>query len=276
MFRVSVLPFVVAGLAVAAPCAALGQAEEAGKSLTLGGAVVVKPKYEGSSGHDVFGVPIIIPKFSDPDEGDPSAFKRFRKRVKFRGLDDIRFRVVNPGPLEFGVVGGYLSDRDQDDGVRLGGLGDVDGGMSLGGYAAVNVGELTFDVAAFDKVSGDDAGVQIRLGAEVDRRISERVKIVARVGTTFADEDYMQTYFGVTGAQAATSTFGLAAYDADSGIKDVHIELGTEVALNDRWLLKAGGRYGRLLGDAADSPVIETADQFSGTLGIGYRFNVGP
>lgn len=43
--------------------------------------------------------------------------------------------------------------------------------------------------------------------------------------------------------------------------------------LSERWLLKAGGRYGRLLGDAADSPVVETENQFSGVLGLGYRFD---
>ena len=29
----------------------------------------------------------------------------------------------------------------------------------------------------------------------------------------------------------------------------------------------------RLLGDAADSPVIQTKDQISGTIGLGYRFS---
>jgi outer membrane protein len=66
----------------------------------------------------------------------------------------------------------------------------------------------------------------------------------------------------------------LPAFSPDAGIKDAHIEIGAEVLLSDRWLLRAGGRYARLLGDAADSPVIETENQFSGTLGLGYRFNI--
>ena len=253
---------------------ASAQSEFAGRSLALGGAVVVKPKYEGSDEHEVYGIPLIIPKLSDPNDPNPSAFKKFRKRIKFRGLDDIRVRALDNGALEVGLVTGYLSSRDQDDGDRLGGLGDVDGGLTLGAYAALNFGDVTFDVAAFDKVTGDDAGVQVRLGAELERQVSARTKVTARIGTTYADEDYMQTYFGVTAAQSAASTFGLPVFNADSGFKDVHVALGLETDLSERWVLRAGGRYGHLIGDAGDSPVIETEDQLSGTLGIAYRFGL--
>lgn len=84
----------------------------------------------------------------------------------------------------------------------------------------------------------------------------------------------MQTYFGVTPGQATTSKAGLAAYSPDAGIKDVYVEVGGEIALGERWLLKPGGRYGRLLGDAADSPIVESENQFSGVLGMGYRFSL--
>jgi len=112
------------------------------------------------------------------------------------------------------------------------------------------------------------------LGVETTQQVTERTRIVARVGTTFAGDDYMQTYFGVTPAQSRNSKAGLPAYTPDAGIKDVFFELGGTMDLSDRWLLKAGGRYGRLLGDAADSPVVATENQLSGVLGLGYRFNL--
>ncbi|MEM9355797.1 MAG: MipA/OmpV family protein [Pseudomonadota bacterium] len=43
--------------------------------------------------------------------------------------------------------------------------------------------------------------------------------------------------------------------------------------MNERWSLKLNGRYSRLVGDAADSPVIETEDQFSGSANITYKFS---
>ncbi len=62
-----------------------------GSSLTLGAMAVIKPKYEGSDEHEVCGMPLILPQFSD----DPnSRFAAIRKRIRFKGLDDIRFNAL--------------------------------------------------------------------------------------------------------------------------------------------------------------------------------------
>jgi outer membrane protein len=246
---------------------------ETERSITLGGAAVVKPKYEGSEEHDVIPIPIVIPRFGDAPDENPSTFKQFRKRVNFRGLDDIRIRVLGGERFQVGAVTGYITKRDQDDGPLLRGLGDVDGGLVLGAYSGFTLGAFQFDAAILEQVTGDDSGYELRFGVETTQQLTERTRIVARVGTTLASADYMQTWFGVTASQAGDSKADLPAYYTDAGIKDVYFELGGTVDLSDRWLLKAGGRYGRLLGEAADSPVVETENQLSGVLGLGYQFN---
>ena len=123
-------------------------------------------------------------------------------------------------------------------------------------------------------MTGDESGFELSFGAKPTRQVTERVKVVARVGTTFASDDYMQTYFGVSPAQAARSRAGLPVYDPDAGIKDVYVELGSEITLGERWLLKPGGRYGRLVGDAGDGPIVQNENQFSGVLGMGYKFHL--
>jgi outer membrane scaffolding protein for murein synthesis (MipA/OmpV family) len=57
-------------------------------------------------------------------------------------------------------------------------------------------------------------------------------------------------------------------------VKDVRVSLGTTVDLDSRWALTLNGQYTRLVGDAADSPVVETADQFSAMAGLTYRFEI--
>lgn len=270
--------FVAAGAFLIAFCSA-GAFEaranpEGGRSVTLGGAAIVKPKYEGSDEHEVIPIPIIVPKFSELPDDDPSTFKQVRQRVNFRGLDDIRIRVLGGPRFHAGAVTGYITKRDQDDGRLLRGLGDIDGGLVAGAYSGFTLGAFQFDAAILEKVTGDDAGPEFRFGVETTQQVTERTRIVARLGTTFASDDYMQTYFGVTPAQSRNSKAGLPAYTPDAGIKDVFFEVGGTMDLSERWLLKAGGRYGRLLGDAADSPVVETENQFSGVLGLGYRFHL--
>ncbi len=266
--------FLIAAVAGGFLMSGHAMAQENGRSIYLGASVVAKPKYEGSDEHDVYVIPLFVPKFSDSADENPSLFKKIRRRVEFRDLDDVRIRVSRPGGFEFGAVTGYITDRDESDARRLRGLGDVDGGLVLGGYAGIRHGSFLFDAAILDKVTGDDSGFEIRLAAGTEQQVSARTKITARVGTTFASDDYMQTYFGVTPAQSASSLAGLRTFNASGGIKDVYLEFGAEHELGERWLIKGTGRYGRLLGDAADSPVIETEDQFSGSIGLGYRFNL--
>ena len=68
---------------------------------------------------------------------------------------------------------------------------------------------------------------------------------------------------------------GLAAFDADAGFKDVFAQIGFKADLDENWSARASVRYSHLLGDAADSPVIETENQFTGLLGLSYRFDIG-
>lgn len=237
-----------------------------GFSVGLGGSVGIRPRYEGSNEYEAYGFPLVLPMFG----GDNTAFAG---RVKFRGIDDVRYRAFDAGGFEIGPLAGYVFGRDEDDGRLLYGLGDVDDGIILGGYAGYRLGIVLFDVSYHQIVSGDDDGYFVRFGAEVDTYVAPGVKGVARVGTTFADDNYMTSYFGVSPVQSANSGAGLPVFDADAGIKDFHIGLATVIDLTDRWKLHAGGRYARLLGDAADSPVIETKDQFSAIVGLSYRFD---
>ena len=45
------------------------------------------------------------------------------------------------------------------------------------------------------------------------------------------------------------------------------------IDLSDRWSLLLIGRYSHLIGDAADSPIVETESQLYGGLAISYKFD---
>ncbi len=80
--------------------------------------------------------------------------------------------------------------------------------------------------------------------------------------STWASDDYMQTYFGVNATQSAQS--GLPTFSADSGFKDV----GGTLMLDWRgdgwqnWSLRALFAYYRLLGDADESsPIVDVGSE---------------
>ncbi|MFN3869427.1 MAG: MipA/OmpV family protein [Hyphomicrobiaceae bacterium] len=237
-----------------------GAPADPGFSVQVGGMAIVKPKYEGSKDYEVTGVPLIAPS------GMGSGL------VQFKGLDDLRFRILNSGGFEAGPVAGYRFGRDEGDSARLLGLGDVDGGLVVGGFVAYRMGPISPFVTYNHQVTGDDTGGLARAGIEVKHEFGQRVTATFTGGTTWADDDYMSAYFGVTALQSANS--GLARFDAESGFKDVFIGVSADVPLGEQWTLKLMGRYAHLLGDAADSPVVETESQWTGGLGLTYRFTI--
>jgi outer membrane scaffolding protein for murein synthesis (MipA/OmpV family) len=224
------------------------------EAVKVGGFIGVKPTYEGSDEYEVFGFPYIFPVFS----GGPGFFSR----IDARGLDDVRFRLFESDGFIAGPLAGYDLGRDEDDGDLLVGLGDIDGGFIGGGFVGYQLGPVLFDVSYHHYFSDAD-GYQIRFGAETVRYVSDWTKLTARVGATYADDGYMDTYFGVP-----------ATFVADSGFKDVHAQVGVETELDERWSLRGSVRYSRLLGDAADSPIVASEDQFYGLLGLSYKFYV--
>lgn len=241
----------------------VGAAQAEPFDMQIGGAVGVMPKYEGSKEYEFTGFPIIAPAGAG-DEAGP---------VQFRGLDDVRFRLLDNSGFEAGVLGGYRFGRDEDDADLLDGLGDVDGGLVLGGYAAYNFGFFKPFISYHHQVTGDD-GALMRVGAETRFPLASGVTLLAIAGATYANQDYMDNYFSISAAQAAASTAALGVYEADSGFKDIYFSLGTDIPLTDVWSLKLGGRYGLLIGDAADSPIVETEHQFSGVVGLSYKFSI--
>jgi len=224
--------------------------------IRVGGVLVVKPTYEGSDEYEAVGFPYILPQFS----GGPGFFSR----IDARALDDVRFKLIERGGFVAGPLAGYNLGRDEDDGDLLDGMGDLDGGVVLGGFVGYGWQWLMFDVS-YHHTLGDDGGALLRFGVEAEKPVSQRVTLTGRIGATYADDEYMQNYFGAPAS----------SYNADAGFKDVHAQIGVEADLDAHWSAKASLRYSHLLGDAADSPIVETDDQFTGMFGLSYRFGVG-
>jgi MipA family protein len=231
----------------------------------VGAVLIVKPTFEGSNSYEAIGFPFLFPTFSGGGSG-------FFSRIEVRDLDDVRLNLINRDGFVAGPLIGYNLGRDEDDDNRLNGLGDVDGGFVAGGFIGYHLGPVLLD-ASLHNTFGGDGGYLIKFGAEIERPLRDRVQLTARIGATYADEEYMQNYFGVSAAQSASS--GFSRFDADAGFKDVFAELGVKAELDAHWEARASVRYSRLIGDAADSPIVESEDQFTTLFGVAYKFDLG-
>lgn len=225
----------------------------AGWNVVLGAGVLVAPKFEGSDELEVLPVPLVSATFGE------------RVTLDARGLFVDLYAVDG---FSFGAHVGYDLGRQEDDADHLRGLGDIGAGAVFGLTLAYQL-EPVKAYLSVDRIVGGSDGLLGTLGVEVSHR-QDRFLFSAGASTTWADEDYMEAYFGVTPAQSAAS--GLARYDADAGFKRIDLEASVTYRAWDHWLVRGQVGVGFLVGDAADSPVVQRGFQPSAMLLIGYSF----
>ncbi len=104
------------------------------------------------------------------------------------------------------------------------------------------------------------------------RPLGDRWKFNIAASTTWASDDYMETYFSVTPGDAAKS--GLPVFGASDGFKDVSVNVALAYGFNENWNLGVIGSWKRLLNDAEDSPVTKVGDenQFIAGLFVTYAW----
>jgi MipA family protein len=235
----------------AAPAAAQTSSDPLGDRWQVGGFVYVSPSFEGSKSYEAIAFPFVAPA-GIGNEGF----------IQLRGADDLRVRLHQYGGFEFGALTGYRFGRDADDVTNVANLDDVDGGLVLGGFATYRAGSLAFTTSYHHQVTGDDTGGLVRFEVEHTRRLTPTIKLTTGIGTNYASQDYMTAFFAVPGV-----------FDPDAGFKDVFVGATATLDLSDSWSLHLIGRYAHLIGDAADSPIVETESQFYGGLALSYKFN---
>ncbi|MDF2995504.1 MAG: outer membrane protein [Xanthobacteraceae bacterium] len=221
--------------------------------VVLGGGAMIAPKYEGSDEFDIQPIPFVTATFGERVKVDP------------RGLS---VTVHSVGNFNFSGQLGYDLGRSEDDSDHLRGLGDVDAGAVVGGTVAYEMGPAEF-YASLSRTIGGSEGLEAKIGFDLAHNI-DQFRFSAGVSATWADENYMEAYFGVTAAQSAAS--GLAQYDIGAGFKRVDLDLAVTYMASEHWLVRGQVGIGYLLGNAADSPIVQEAFQPSAMLAIGYRF----
>lgn len=233
--------------------------------LVAGGMVIVAPKYEGAKSYEVRAFPFIAPAgFGSGGDGF----------VQFRSVDDVRIRVLNANGFEAGPLIGWRFGREDSDATRLRWIGDVDGGLLVGAYVAYRAGPVLPFITYQHQVTGDDTGGVLRFGIEHKTSLAHGITLTTTVGTSYADNHYMDAFFSITPAQSAASLAGLGVFNANAGFKDVYIGVAGDVPLAKDWTLKLSARYSHLVGDAGNSPVVESESQFYAGVGLTYRLGL--
>lgn len=233
----------------------------------VGAVVISKPTYVGADDQETILVPLVDVKYQD----------KFFASVA-RGVG---YNVINDGRWRAGPVANYNFGRDEDDAEDgdLSGVGDVDDTVEVGGFIEYKYGP-------------DKANLRTRL--EVRQGIGGHEGLVGQLSSSFSqgfgpyhafyavapnikfgDADYTNAFFGIDSGQAAASNFN--QFDADGGINSVGISGVVVHPISQNWGVTGFAAYDRLVGDVADSPIVEAGSNNVITVGIGLarRFTWG-
>ena len=228
--------------------------------VSVGAGLGFMPDYEGSS--DYQGVPI---PFADVKFGNGMF-------VKLLGLN-LRANLIPDKMWNLGPVYNYRGERDDVDNSAVDDMKKVSDANELGIFGGFNIDNWFVSLSFLADTGNAHEGWYSELKGGYNWIINPSWALSIGASTTYADDDYMQTYFGVSGQDASRS--GLDRYNADSGIKDVGIDLGVNWIITQSWSAKGIASYTQLVGDADDdSPVVDEGSegQFFGAALVVYTF----
>ena len=226
-------------------------------NFSIGTMAISRPNYEGADGKQFDILPLI----------DINIGKSFFLNTE-RGLGAY---FLKSRLLELGGSFGYYESRKEEDDDKLKGLGDIDGGIDGRIFAKIPFNEYSFFVQIQNDLSNKHDGTLYVFGADYFNKPSSYTNWRVKSSLTFADDNYMRSYFGISEAQSVLS--GLNRFKAGSGFKDFTLDWIYNHYLSRHWGLKGVIGYKFLVGDAAESPLVTSKGQVSFGIGLFYKFS---
>jgi outer membrane protein len=214
---------------------------------SIGGGIGIAPDYEGSSDYELVPVPAGDAKF---DNG---------MYVKLLGLN-LRANLIPSSFWRLGPVYNYRAERDNVENNRVDRMRDVSDANEFGIFGGIEWENWYVFLDILGDTGDAHEGWYSTLKGGYNWIINPEWALSIGGFTTYADDDYMSTYFSVNPADSAAS--GLPIYDADEGFKDIGLDLGVNWAFAEKWNLRGLAQIKQLVGDADDgSPVVDEGSE---------------
>lgn len=202
------------------------------------------------------------------------AIARGSAPFKFEAPDDsFDIKLYAKHGFAFGPVANIASGRKRSDaGARVDKLGTT---IELGMFAQYQLTDSIRLRSELRQGIGGHQGLVASLGADQVWRDGDRYVLSIGPRVLVSDGRYQRAWFGVDDSSAATS--GLPQYRPSGGVHAIGLASGGSFQLSARWGLFGFGRFDRLVGDAAKSPIVRelgSKNQFSAGGGLTYAFTI--
>lgn len=253
LLRGTAVMIAIAAIGTPAPTMAQEAGNNVGLSFDLGFGSRNLPRYEGSDETmtRIWGIHRNLDIRIGPDDvGSAGPRQGFSLGPSFYFIDKRRTGATAPVPLR--------------------GLDPVDRGVELGLEAAYQAGPVRYYGAARKAVGGHH-GVTGEMGVSLAMRPAPDWTLTPSVEAQYGNQRFMDAYFGISADEATRS--GQPEYHADGGIKAYALGVEARWQATDNWSLMGRVQAKRLVGDAADSPIVKDRNQLWVGFGVVRNFN---
>jgi outer membrane protein len=192
----------------------------------------------------------------------------------------LSFNLINHPAFRFGPVLNYRPERSDVENNRVDRMENIDAALEGGafiGYELIDKSNprqrLTFTLTWTADMSGVYNGWLVTGGAKAWVPIAKAWDLGFGISGTYGDNAYTDKYFGVDFLDAIRAPF--RPYNASAGFRDVSATPSVVYHVNQNWAIAGGVRYARLLGDAANSPLVDNVgskDQLTVGAGVLYSW----
>ena len=190
----------------------------------------------------------------------------------FAGIDNgVGYNFSKDPTLQYGARLTADLGRQSGDVAALRGMGDVDAQAEIGGFLTYRPAEglsLTSSLRYGSGKSGN--GALLDLGVGYALPVGTYWRLGARISATVADQNYMQSYFGVDAQQETRS--GYAVYTPEAGLRDARVGLSLTYLLAPRTFVTAAVSSSALGDGAKASPVTRSTSSNAAVLALTYAF----
>lgn len=241
--------------------------------LTLGVGGAWGPEYNGGGDYEAILSPLFSLEYKDAVFANLTADRTY-DAVFSDSPHGIGFNIIKADADGFSAGLSLLPEfgRDDSDSGRINGIGDIDWTAMLGGYVQYNHGAYFALAQLHQDILDEHEGFKGELAIGGSHLYTRQLKGTVKGFLGYGSDNYNQAYYSITPAQNAASVAGLPVYGASSGFNEVGIAGNLTYAITPGTFIRGFAQWKNLIGDAADSPVVEDESQFLLGTTVGYRF----
>lgn len=232
-------------------------------TVTVGVDADVEPSSEGSR-RDALR---FYPSFDIRPAGTPERFHSARESYSITLFDQ--------GNWDIGVAGTPRFPRHDISGTPVHGLFGVSWGAELGGFVDYWFLPWLRGRTELRQGVGAHHGIVSDLMADVVFPVTNVLTLSGGPRVTFATSAALAPYFSVDPLQSAAT--GLPVFDARGGLHTAGLGSQARYHWTKEWATNVFVEYDRLLGDAANSPIVTqrgTPNELTVGAGVTYSFDV--